>query len=159
MFGTRVFALLPFSSKIVKVNSINHILQTVRNCSTGRFYTKKHEWVVINKEIGTVGISDYAQESLGDIVYVELPEVGTNVERGDAVGTIESVKAASDVYTPISGKVHEVNETATDEPNIINKSPYEKGWLFKIILSNPEELKELMNEEAYEKFKQEEGDH
>uniref|UniRef100_A0A0K0F7B6 Glycine cleavage system H protein n=1 Tax=Strongyloides venezuelensis TaxID=75913 RepID=A0A0K0F7B6_STRVS len=159
MFGTRVFAVLPFSSKIVKINSINNILKTVRNCSTGKFYTKKHEWVLVNKEIGTVGVSEYAQESLGDIVYVELPEVGTNVERGDAVGTIESVKAASDVYTPISGKVHEVNETVTDEPSIINKSPYEKGWLFKIILSNPEELKELMNEEAYEKFKQEEGDH
>ncbi|CEF67886.1 Glycine cleavage system H protein, mitochondrial [Strongyloides ratti] len=159
MFGTRAFMLLPVSSKIVRIDLVNNFFQTVRYCSTGRFYTKKHEWVMIKNEIGTVGISDYAQESLGDIVYVELPEVGGQVEKGDSVGTIESVKAASDVYTPVSGKIHEINETTTDEPNIINKSPYEKGWLFKIILSNPDELKGLMNEEAYQKFKQEEGDH
>ena len=124
--------------------------------STGRYYTKKHEWVSIKDGVGTVGISEFAQESLGDIVYVELPEVDAELSKGDSVGAIESVKAASDIYTPVSGKVTEKNSAVEETPALINKSTYEKGWLFKLKVSNENEVKELMSEEAYEKFKQEE---
>uniref|UniRef100_A0A7E4VYJ9 Glycine cleavage system H protein n=1 Tax=Panagrellus redivivus TaxID=6233 RepID=A0A7E4VYJ9_PANRE len=124
---------------------------------TDRYYTKKHEWISVSGKTGTVGISDFAQEALGDVVYVELPEVGATVAQGDAVGAIESVKAASDVYSPASGNVTEVNSEIEDTPGLINKSAYEKGWLYKLELSDADELKSLLNEDAYEKFKLEEA--
>ncbi|KAE9552651.1 hypothetical protein FO519_004130 [Halicephalobus sp. NKZ332] len=141
--------------------------RTVQRCfslsasslSSGRYYTKKHEWVAVNKGIGTVGISDFAQESLGDVVYVELPEVGKELSQGDTVGAIESVKAASDIYSPLSGKVVEANPEVEESPALINKSTYDKGWLFKLEVKNEAELKSLMNEDAYEKFKAEEQEH
>ena len=93
----------------------------------GRYYTKKHEWVKVQNGVGTVGISDFAQESLGDVVYVELPEVGRELQQGESVGAIESVKAASDIYSPLSGKVVETNSEVEGSPGLINKSTYDKG--------------------------------
>ncbi|KAH7727619.1 glycine cleavage system H protein [Aphelenchoides avenae] len=123
---------------------------------SGRLYTKKHEWISVNGDEGTVGISHFAQESLGDVVYVELPEVGLALEKGETAGAIESVKAASDVYAPVSGAVTERNTEVESKPHLINKSTYDKGWLFKLQLKNKDELKELMDEAAYEKFRNQE---
>uniref|UniRef100_A0A914WRI1 Glycine cleavage system H protein n=1 Tax=Plectus sambesii TaxID=2011161 RepID=A0A914WRI1_9BILA len=120
--------------------------------SSQRLYTEKHEWVSVNGKIGTVGISQHAQEALGDIVYAELPEVGAKLQKDDSAGALESVKAASDVYSPVSGKVTERNEAVEKEPGLINKFVYEKGWLFKLELEDPSELKSLMDDAAYEKF-------
>ena len=115
-------------------------------------YTDEHEWAKIEDGIAIVGITDYAQESLGDVVYVETPEIGTQVSKGGELGSIESVKAVSDVYSPVSGEVIEVNEELSDHPEYINQSPYEKGWIVKIKISNPEEYEELMDSEKYEEF-------
>ena len=114
-------------------------------------YTKSHEWVR-NDDDGTVtvGITDHAQELLGDLVYVELPEVGTEMAAEDAVCVVESVKAASDVYMPVSGEVVVVNSDLADAPETINDSPYDDGWLIKIKLSNPDEINDLMDADRYE---------
>ncbi|KAJ3101306.1 hypothetical protein HDU96_010060 [Phlyctochytrium bullatum] len=116
-----------------------------------RKYTPDHEWVTVSNGIGTIGITDYAQKALGDVVFVELPEVGKTVGKKDNIGAVESVKAASDIYAPISGEVVESNAALADEPSLINQSPYEKAWIAKIKLSNPEEVEALMDEAAYEK--------
>ncbi len=115
-------------------------------------YTSEHEWIRVENGIGTVGITSYAQEQLGDIVFVELPEVGREVKKMEGVAVVESVKAASDIYTPVSGKIVEVNEDLNSSPNLINEDPYGKGWLFKIELSKPEELEELLSAEEYERL-------
>ncbi|RKX96540.1 MAG: glycine cleavage system protein GcvH [Spirochaetes bacterium] len=115
-------------------------------------YTNEHEWARIEGDIATVGITDYAQESLGDVVYIETPEIGTKVKKGEELGSIESVKAVSDVFSPISGEIVEVNEELADHPEYINQSPYDKGWIVKIKISNPEEADELMDNTKYEKF-------
>ena len=114
-------------------------------------YTKSHEWVR-NEDDGTVtiGITDHAQELLGDLVFVELPEVGTEMQAEDAACVVESVKAASDVYMPISGEVVAVNDSLADAPETINDSPYDDGWLIKVKLSNPDELEDLMDSDTYE---------
>jgi glycine cleavage system H protein len=113
-------------------------------------YTKSHEWLRLEDDGQvTVGISDHAQELLGDLVFVELPEAGTEFVAGDECCVVESVKAASDVYMPISGEVTEVNEALADEPEIINSSPYDNGWLFKVRPS-ANELEELMDADAYQ---------
>ncbi|CAD5207507.1 unnamed protein product [Bursaphelenchus okinawaensis] len=117
-----------------------------------RFYTKKHEYINVNGKNGTVGVSDYAQKQLGDVVYVELPEKDAQVAKEDNAGAIESVKSASDIYTPVSGRITDVNGELEQKPQLINKSPYEQGWIFKIELTQPEELKDLMDEAAYTKF-------
>ncbi|CDO76642.1 hypothetical protein BN946_scf184868.g56 [Trametes cinnabarina] len=116
-------------------------------------YTEDHEAVIYDDQtkIGTVTITDYAQSSLGDVVYVELPQTGTEIEKGDQIGAVESVKAASDIFAPVSGTVEQINETLNDQPGLLNKSPEEKGWLCKIKVSNPSELDELMTEEEYKK--------
>jgi len=112
-------------------------------------YTKSHEWLRVEEDgLITVGISDHAQELLGDLVFVELPETGTEFVAGDECCVVESVKAASDVYMPISGEIVEVNEALVDEPEIINSSPYDSGWLFKVQPS-AEEIKELMDADTY----------
>ncbi|KAI6197995.1 Glycine cleavage system H protein [Aphelenchoides besseyi] len=123
-----------------------------------RYYTKRHEWIRFDEEkkIGTVGISEFAQEALGDVVYVELPELGAQLERGDTAGAIESVKAASDVYAPISGKVTDRNSKIEETPTLINKSPYDKGWLFKLEVKDEAQIKDLMNEASYEVFRSQE---
>ncbi|ESO08029.1 hypothetical protein HELRODRAFT_185416 [Helobdella robusta] len=117
-----------------------------------RRYSEKHEWISLNGEIGTIGISHYAQESLGEIVYCQLPQVGDKYDKGDEVGAVESVKAASEVYTPVSGEIVERNDKAEENPSIINKSCYEKGWLFKLKLTDHNELQKLMSESAYQEF-------
>jgi len=115
-------------------------------------YTKEHEWAKIEGDIATVGITDYAQEQLGDIVYVELPEVGRRFKRMEAAATIEAVKTAADVYSPFSGEVVEVNVELKEKPELINQDPYGKGWLFKIKIGNLEEKDDLMSAEEYKKF-------
>lgn len=115
-------------------------------------YSKEHEWVSIDGDVATVGISDYAQESLGDITFVELPQVDDEVEQFGELASVESVKAASDIFSPMSGQIIEVNEDLESKPGLINKSPYEKGWLVKIAISDLEEKNNLMTAEEYEMF-------
>lgn len=115
-------------------------------------YTKDHEWLRVEGEIGTIGITDYAQSELGDVVFVELPAVGKKVEFGQAFGTVEAVKAVSDLYSPVSGEVIEVNKEIQDSPELVNKEPYERGWMIKVKLSNAEEIKSLLDVEAYKKL-------
>lgn len=114
------------------------------------YYASSHEWVKAGDDgIATVGISDFAQSELGDVVFVELPEVNSLVTVRDEVSVVESVKTASDLYAPVSGEIVAVNEQLNDSPEIINSSPYDKGWIFKIQMSNEEELKELLGAEEY----------
>jgi glycine cleavage system H protein len=115
-------------------------------------YTQEHEWVRIEGNIAVCGISDYAQEQLGDVVFVELPEIGRIVAKDDEIAVVESVKAASDIYAPVSGEVVEVNEAVADDPELVNRDALGAGWLFKVILSNPAEIDDLMDETAYEEF-------
>jgi len=119
-------------------------------------YTKTHEWVMLKGQSVVVGITDYAQEQLGDIVGVEFPEPGKEVEKGEAVAVIESVKSASDVYAPLSGIITQINEELEDAPELINEEPYKKGWIFKLKISNEEELTELMDYDEYQSFIEEE---
>ena len=116
-------------------------------------YAATHEWISVNEDgIVTVGISDHAQEALGDIVFVELPEGGANVNPKEEVAVVESVKAASDIYSPLTGEIVEVNEMLLDSPETVNASPYELGWFFKIRIENEAELDDLMNSETYSEF-------
>lgn len=115
-------------------------------------YTREHEWVRTNGSDVIVGITDYAQSSLGDIVFVELPTVGTVLDKGHSCIVVESVKAASDVYAPISGKVVEVNNALVDTPEQINRDPYGAGWMVKIELSNPKELDDLLPGSEYQTY-------
>lgn len=115
-------------------------------------YTEEHEWVLVEEDIVTIGITDFAQEQLGDVVFVELPEVGDELEAGKSFGVVESVKAVSDVYAPVSGVVVEINEELPDEPEILNNSPYEDGWMIKLKLSDSSELDDLMDVAAYQEF-------
>lgn len=115
-------------------------------------YSKEHEWVRVDGEIATVGISDFAQDQLGDVVFVELPAVGAAVVRDEEAAVVESVKAASEVYAPVSGEVVEVNGALEDDPALVNRSPTDEGWFMKIRVSNPPELDELMDEAAYGAF-------
>uniref|UniRef100_A0A0N7ZCS0 Glycine cleavage system H protein n=1 Tax=Scylla olivacea TaxID=85551 RepID=A0A0N7ZCS0_SCYOL len=132
-------------------NTAKHFSTTHRQLSNYK-YTEKHEWVAVDGNIGTIGITNYAQEALGDIVYAQLPEVDTQYEQMEECGALESVKAASELYCPVSGKVTEINTAVEDQPSLINKSCYEEGWLFKLELTVPSEIDELMDEAAYEKF-------
>lgn len=112
-------------------------------------YTESHEWIDLEENVGTVGVTNYAQKELGDIVYVELPEVGTEVNLGDEVAVLESTKAAADIYAPVTGTIIEINDALNDQPEDINISPMDEGWLFKIELQKPEELDQLMGEREY----------
>ncbi len=118
----------------------------------GLFYTESHEWVKVDGDEAYIGITDYAQNELGDIVYVELPDVGDEVTAGEPMGTIEAVKAVEDLLSPVNGEVLEINEELEDTPQLINQSAYGEGWLIKIQLSNKAELDKLMNAEAYQKM-------
>ena len=115
-------------------------------------YTEDHEWVLVEDDIVTIGISDFAQDQLGDIVFVELPEVGDTVEAGKTFGVVESVKAVSDVYAPLSGEVVEINEELPDEPEALNNSPYEDGWMIKLKLADPTAVDGLMDVATYQQF-------
>ena len=112
-------------------------------------YTKDHEWVAVNDGIATCGITDYAQDALGDIVFVELPAVGDKVEKSKGIGVVESVKSVSDVYAPLSGEITDVNGEIESSPESVNKKPYTDGWLFKIKLSDPSEVEKLMDSKTY----------
>lgn len=114
------------------------------------YYTKTHEWVRIEGNIGYVGLTDYAQGQLGDIVFVELPEIGKQVKQNEVFGVVESVKAVSDCYSPVSGKVVKVNEKLVDSPETINQDPHGEGWIMAVELSDPSEIKNLMDGATYE---------
>lgn len=113
-------------------------------------YSKEHEWVKVDEDIATVGITEYAQNSLGDIVYVELPKTGASVAQFSSVGVVESVKAVSDLFTPVSGEVTEVNGELENDPALVNREPYTGGWMFKLKLSNPSETSGLLSAADYE---------
>ncbi|MEN3749343.1 glycine cleavage system protein GcvH [Sphingomonas sp. HF-S3] len=117
-----------------------------------RYYTEDHEWVEVDGDTGTVGISDYAQGQLGDIVFVEVPDEGREVTKGDEAAVVESVKAASDVYSPVTGTVIEGNAALADTPELVNEDPEGDGWFFKLTLSDPSEVEKLMDEPAYREF-------
>lgn len=117
-----------------------------------RYFTDEHEWIDVEGESATVGITDYAQEQLGDIVFVELPSVGAMLDKGGDAAVVESVKAASDVYSPITGEVTEVNESLEEDPALVNSSPEEDGWFFRLSISDSSELKGLMDENGYRAF-------
>ncbi|XVE48487.1 hypothetical protein DITRI_Ditri01bG0005700 [Diplodiscus trichospermus] len=119
-------------------------------------YADSHEWVKANGNSATIGITDHAQDHLGDVVYIELPEVGAAVKQGDSFGAVESVKATSDVNSPVSGKVVKVNEELNNSPALVNSSPYENGWIIKVEMNDAGELKNLMDSEQYSKFCEEE---
>lgn len=117
-----------------------------------RKYTKTHEWVLLEGDIATIGLTDHAQQELGDITYLELPEEGDAVKSGEAFGVVESVKAASDVYSPLDGEVVGRNDTAIDGPEVINQSPYDDAWLIKVKLTDPSQLESLMDPTTYNEF-------
>ena len=116
------------------------------------YFTRDHEWIEVSGTSGIVGITDYAQEQLGDITFVDLPETGSTVARGDSVAVVDSVKAASDVYTPVSGKVLERNDDLEDQPELVNSDAEGDGWLFRLELTDPGELDGLMDDDAYRDY-------
>lgn len=122
------------------------------NIVDGLRYTKKHEWARQEGNAAVVGLSDYAQDKLGEIVFVELPDIGADVEAGKSSAVIESVKAVADLYAPVSGTVVEVNETLLDQPEVINQDPYGEGWVYKVEMKDESELNNLMDKPAYEEF-------
>ena len=120
-------------------------------------YSREHEWIRMENSLATIGITDYAQEELGDIVNVELPEEGDEIHKEEAFGAVESVKASSEVFSPLSGKIVEVNEPLMDAPEMINEDPYDEGWMIKIELSDSTELDDLLDAEGYEQYMKEES--
>ncbi len=120
-------------------------------------YTREHEWVKVEGDVGVIGITFHAQQALGDIVYVELPKVGTQAVQGKTIGAVESVKAVSDIYSPVSGEVIEVNEALAETPELLNRDPHGAAWLAKIRLSAPEELEKLLDAEQYQALVAEES--
>ncbi|KAJ1959811.1 glycine cleavage system H-protein subunit [Dipsacomyces acuminosporus] len=137
--------------------ALNRTIPSLARFYATKKYTASHEWIEIDNGVGTVGITDYAQSSLGDIVYAEVPEVGTVVELDDTVGVVESVKSTSDIYTPLSGEIVEANESVISNTKLINKAAESDGWLFKVKFSSQEEVDNLLDEAAYKKLT--EGDH
>ena len=117
-----------------------------------RYFTQDHEWIDVDGATGTVGISEYAQSQLGDIVFVDVPEAGKQLSKGDDAAVVESVKAASDVYSPVAGTVTEGNAALTDQPDLVNSDPEGEGWFFKLTLTDPGKLDGLMDEDAYKAF-------
>jgi glycine cleavage system H protein len=115
-------------------------------------YTKDHEWIRVEADAGFIGITDFAQGELGDIVFVELPAAGKRVEYSQAFGTVEAVKAVSDLYSPVTGEILEVNKKIHDSPELVNKDPYEQGWMIKVKIEKPAELEQLLDVDAYKKL-------
>lgn len=120
-------------------------------------YTKEHEWANVDGDTATLGITNYAATQLGDMVYVDMPSAGTGVAQGDAIGAVESVKAAADFFSPLSGEVVALNDRLLDEPGLLNSAPYGEGWFVKIRTSNPGELDALMSAEEYDEFEKSQG--
>ncbi len=123
----------------------------------GLRYTSEHEWVLVEAGTATIGLTDHAQQMLGDVVFVEMPEIGTEITMDEPFGVIESVKAASDIFAPVSGEVTEINEELGDHPEFINQSPYEKGWIVKIKISNSNDVVDLMASSEYKDFLEKEA--
>jgi glycine cleavage system H protein len=121
-------------------------------------YSKEHEWVHVQDDVCVVGITEFAQEELGEVVFVEMPEVGQVFDSGDEIGTIESVKAVAEVYTPVAGEVLEVNDAVVDDPEVLNDDPHKEGWLVKIRFSSASDLKDLMKADAYEQYVKDGGE-
>jgi len=145
--------IITLCTRVVPQITLNQCRQlSISSSLFDRYFTEKHEWVSVKGDIGTVGISQHAQETLGDIVYAQPPEVGTEVSQGDECGAVESVKAASEIYSPVSGTVTEANAALEDKPGIINSSCYDQGWIFRLKLKNPDEIKGLMDDKAYEAY-------
>lgn len=120
-------------------------------------YSKEHEWIRVEEEIAVLGITEFAQTELGEVVFVELPEVGQVFDAGDEIGTIESVKAVAELYTPVAGEISEVNESVADDPEMLNDDPHGDGWLVKVRFSSAGKLDELMDAEEYEQYVEGEG--
>lgn len=118
----------------------------------GLKYSKEHEWVLVEDRVAIIGITEYAQQELGDVVYVELPEVGEKIVKDDPFGAVESVKAVSDIFAPVSGTVMEVNDALPDSPETINDDPYGDGWMIKVEMSDKDDLKDLMSAEEYAEY-------
>jgi glycine cleavage system H protein len=129
------------------------------NIPQGLRFTRTHEWVKPDGDSVTLGVSDFAQNELGDITYLELPEPGSEITQGEPLGVIESVKAASDIYAPVSGEILEANQEVVDSPDLVNTSPYDKAWLVKVRLSDQDQLDSLMDSAAYETYVEEQGGH
>ena len=121
-------------------------------------YSKEHEWVDVQDDVCVVGITEFAQQELGEVVFVEMPEVGQVFDAGDEIGTIESVKAVAEVYTPVAGEVLEVNDAVVDDPEVLNDDPHKEGWLVKIRFSSASDLKDLMKADAYEQYVKDGGE-
>ncbi|XP_071783398.1 glycine cleavage system H protein, mitochondrial-like [Centroberyx gerrardi] len=148
---TRSATLSPL--RLASKHYVQRTLATSSRLSAALKFTDKHEWIRVEEGgVGTVGISNFAQEALGDVVYCGLPEVGTQLAQQDEFGALESVKAASELYSPLTGEVVEVNELLADSPGLVNKSCYKDGWLMKMTIANPAELDALMDETAYERY-------
>lgn len=122
-------------------------------------YAKSHEYIHVEGEVGTIGITEYAQKELGDVVFVELPQVGTQLEAGDELGSIESVKAVSELFSPVTGEVVEVNDKLADKPDLVNTDPYGDGWMIRVKVSDPSELDALMTSEEYDEYCEKEAGH
>lgn len=121
-------------------------------------YSKEHEWIRVEDDVCVLGITDFAQRELGEVVFVELPEIGQVFDSGDEIGTIESVKAVAEIYTPVAGEIVEVNDAVVDDPEILNEDPHHEGWLLKIRFSSADDLKALMSAEDYERYAAEGGE-
>lgn len=119
---------------------------------TDYLYSREHEWIRVEDDVCVLGITDFAQQELGEVVFVELPEVGQVFDANDEIGTIESVKAVAEVYTPVAGEVVEINDAVVDDPELLNEDPHHEGWLIKIRFSSAADLKSLMNAEQYEEY-------
>ncbi len=121
----------------------------------GLKYTKEHEWVLIEDNIATIGITDFAQESLGDITYIQLPKEGENIQKNDTFGVVESVKAVSDLYAPVTGRVAEVNQPLLEAPELINEDPYHEGWMLKVEMEGEADEQDLMSADEYKEYVEE----
>ncbi|XP_045460028.1 glycine cleavage system H protein, mitochondrial [Harmonia axyridis] len=163
MFVPRVLAKsLNFLNKTTVLSLIDRNIRSLHSTTVlfgEKRFTDKHEWVEVDGKIGTIGISKYAQEALGDVVYAQLPDVNVVVKQKDECGALESVKAASEVFTPVSGKIVAKNSEVEETPSLINTSCYDKGWLFKVELSDEAEVQKLMTEEQYKEFLKSDQDH
>ncbi|CAL9701893.1 unnamed protein product [Knipowitschia caucasica] len=147
-----VWAAHGSAARLFVRSDVTRALSCSPTLSTALKFTDKHEWVRIEGSVGTVGISNYAQEALGDVVYCGLPEVGQNLEQTEEFGALESVKAASELYSPLTGEVCEINSELVENPGLVNKDCYGEGWLIKMNIEKSEELDGLMDQSAYDKF-------
>lgn len=143
-------ALAPFFQRVCVPYSTATVLDDLH-------YAKSHEWAKLEGDTVVVGITHHAQEALGDVVFVDLPEVGKTIAQGDSFGSVESVKAVSDVYAPVSGEIVEVNSELTESPGLVNKGPFDEGWMMKLKVKDPAEVESLLSAESYKQFIEEDG--